>query len=109
MRLNVSLQGRMDLRHCECTCDAHTCLQEEDRGSPYPNFGLVCFVYYGPSRINWVQSASRSMERGRGQQAAGVVNEGRFLPRRRVGHVSDEDLSPVGVVARVDEPPCWPP
>ena len=47
-----------------------------------------------------------ALHRGRGQQVARLFGEGLFVPKVPVGDVADEDLPPVGVVARVDEPPA---
>ena len=46
------------------------------------------------------------LHRGRGQQVAGLAGEGLFVPKVPVGDVAYKDLTPVGVVARVDEPPA---
>ena len=44
-----------------------------------------------------------ALDGGRGQQVAGLVDEGALVPHVPVGDVADEHLPPVGVVARVDE------
>ncbi len=44
------------------------------------------------------------MQRGRRGQVAGLARRGRFLQNHPVGDFADENLSPVGVVAGVDEP-----
>ncbi len=45
-------------------------------------------------------------ESGRRGQVAGVAREGWLVPAHVAGDVADEDLSSVGVVARVDESPA---
>ena len=44
------------------------------------------------------------MQGGRGRQVAYLPSEGRFLQFHPLGDIADQNLPPVGVVTRVDEP-----